>query len=46
MAVALAKGRSPAAQAKLAEIVNQAKAAGLPKKAIEQQGLKGVRPVE
>jgi polar amino acid transport system substrate-binding protein len=46
MAVALPKGRSAAAQAKLAEIVNQAKAAGIAQKAIEQQALKGVRTAE
>jgi hypothetical protein len=43
-AVALPKGRSFAAQARLAEIVNEAKRAGVVQKAIEQAGLKnGVR---
>jgi polar amino acid transport system substrate-binding protein len=46
MAVALPKGRSPAVQAKLAEIVNQATAAGVVRKAIQEQALKGVRPAE
>ncbi len=43
MAVALPKGRLSAAQGKLAEIVNEAKATGLVRKAIEQAGSKGVR---
>lgn len=43
VAVALPKGRSSAAQGKLAEIVNEAKATGLVRKAIEQAGVKGVR---
>jgi len=43
-AVALPKGRSPAAQAMLAEIANEAKRAGVVQKAIERAGLgKGVR---
>ena len=41
--VALPKGRSSAAQAKLAEIVNEAKKTGLVRKAIEQPGMRGVR---
>jgi hypothetical protein len=41
--VALPKGRSSAAQAKLAEIVNEAKKTGVVRKAIEQVGMKGVR---
>jgi polar amino acid transport system substrate-binding protein len=43
MAVALPKGRSAAAQARLAEIVKEAKGAGLVQKAIEQARVKGVR---
>jgi polar amino acid transport system substrate-binding protein len=43
MAIAIPKGRSAAAQGKLAEIVNEAKATGLVQKAIEQAGLRGVR---
>lgn len=43
VAVAVPKGRSSAAQGKLAEIVNEAKASGLVRKAIEQAGVKGVR---
>jgi polar amino acid transport system substrate-binding protein len=42
-AVAMPKGRSSAAQAKLTEIVNDAKAAGLVQQAIDRSGLKGVR---
>jgi polar amino acid transport system substrate-binding protein len=43
-AVALPKGRSSAAQAKLAEILNEAKRTGVVQKAIEQAGLRsGVR---
>jgi polar amino acid transport system substrate-binding protein len=43
-AVALPKGRSSAALAKLVEIVNEAKQAGVVQKAIEQAGLRnGVR---
>lgn len=41
--IALPKGRSPAAQGRLAEIVNEAKRTGIVQKAIEQAGLKGVR---
>jgi len=41
--VALPKGRSAAAQAKLAEIVNEAKKSGVVRKALEQPGLTGVR---
>jgi polar amino acid transport system substrate-binding protein len=40
--VALPKGRSSAAQGKLAEIVNEAKRTGIVQKAIEQVGLRGV----
>ena len=43
VAVALPKGRSSAAQAKLAEIVNEAKRTGVVQKAIEGAGLRGVR---
>jgi polar amino acid transport system substrate-binding protein len=43
MAVALPKGRSAAAQAMLAAIVNEAKGTGIARKAIEQYQLKGVR---
>jgi polar amino acid transport system substrate-binding protein len=44
VAVALPKGRSPAAQAKLSEIVSEAKRTGVVQKAIEQAGLRsGVR---
>jgi polar amino acid transport system substrate-binding protein len=43
-AVALPKGRSPEAQAKLAEILSEAKRTGVIQKAIDQAGLKsGVR---
>jgi polar amino acid transport system substrate-binding protein len=42
VAVALPKGRSSAAQAKLAEIVNEAKRTGVVQMAIEGAGLKGV----
>ena len=41
--VILPKGRSSAAQAKLAEIVNEAKKTGVVRKALEQTGVKGVR---
>ena len=41
--VALPKGRSSAAQGKIAEIVNEAKRTGVVQKAIEEAGLKGVR---
>jgi len=43
VAVALPKGRSSAAQAELAEIVNDAKRTGVVQKAIEHAALKGVR---
>ncbi len=43
MAVAIPKGRSAAAQEKLAEIVKQAKTGGLVQKAIDQEALKSVR---
>jgi hypothetical protein len=43
-AVALQKGRSPLAQAKLTELDNEAKRTGVVQKAIEQAGLRsGVR---
>jgi polar amino acid transport system substrate-binding protein len=41
-AVAIPKGRSAAAQSRLATLVNEAKAAGVVTRAIEQAGLKGV----
>ena len=41
--VMLPKGRSPAAQGKLAEIANEAKRTGIVQKAIEGAGLTGVR---
>jgi len=41
--VALPKGKSSAAQSKLAEIVKEAKKTGVVRKAIEQLGVKGVR---
>ena len=41
--VILAKGKSPAAQSKIAEVVKEAKKAGVVRKSIEQLGLKGVR---
>jgi polar amino acid transport system substrate-binding protein len=41
--VILPKGRSSAAQAKVVEIVNEAKKAGVVRKALEQTGVKGVR---
>jgi polar amino acid transport system substrate-binding protein len=41
--VALPKGRSSAAQAKVADIVNEARKIGVVRKAIEQAGMKGVR---
>jgi polar amino acid transport system substrate-binding protein len=41
--VALPNGRSSAAQAKLAEIVNEAKRTGVVQKAIEKTGARGVR---
>ena len=37
------KGRSTAAQSKLLQLVNEAKAAGLVQKALEQAGAQGVR---
>jgi polar amino acid transport system substrate-binding protein len=43
MAIALPKGRSIAAQNKLAEIVELAKSTGLVSRAIQEAGLKGVR---
>jgi polar amino acid transport system substrate-binding protein len=42
VAVALPKGRSSEAQAKIAEIVSEAKRIGIVEGAIEAQGLKGV----
>lgn len=42
-AVALPKGRSAAAQARLAEIVNEAKRTGIVQKAINQAGLRSVQ---
>ena len=43
-AVALPKGRSPAALAKLVELINEAKQTGVVEEAIEQTGLRnGVR---
>jgi polar amino acid transport system substrate-binding protein len=41
--VILPKGRSSAAQAKIVEIVNEAKKTGVIRKALEQTGVKGVR---
>ena len=41
--VAFPKGRSSAAQGKVAEIVNEAKRTGIVRKAIEEAGLRGVR---
>ena len=41
--VILPKGRSSAAQAKVVEIVNEAKKTGVVRKALEQTGVKGVR---
>jgi polar amino acid transport system substrate-binding protein len=43
VAAALPKGRSELAQKKLADLVSDAKRTGVVQKAIEQQGLKGVR---
>jgi polar amino acid transport system substrate-binding protein len=43
VAVALPKGRSPAVQAQLAEIIKEAKQTGIIQKAIEHAALKGVR---
>lgn len=42
-AVSTAKGWSPAAKARLTQLVNEAKAAGIVQKAIDSSGLKGVR---
>jgi len=42
-AISTAKGWSPAAQSKLTQLVNEAKAAGIVQKAIEKSGSKGVR---
>ncbi|MEQ1773712.1 MAG: transporter substrate-binding domain-containing protein [Burkholderiales bacterium] len=42
-AISTAKGRSPAAQSKLTQLVNEAKAAGIVQKAIKKSGQKGVR---
>ena len=44
MAVSLPKDRSDAAQSRLRELVREAIAAGLPRKVIEDEKLKGVRP--
>ena len=43
MAVGLPKGRSAEAQARLTDLVNEAKTTGIVKKAIEAAQLKGVR---
>lgn len=43
MAVALPKGRSSAAQGKLAELINEAKSTGLVQRAIDESNVKGVR---
>ena len=42
-AISTGKGWSPAAQSKLTQLVNEAKAAGIVQKAIEKSGHKGVR---
>jgi len=42
-AISTAKGWSPAAQGRLTQLVNEAKAAGIVQSAIEKSGLKGVR---
>jgi polar amino acid transport system substrate-binding protein len=42
-AVSIPKGRSPAAQVRLAEIVNDAKRTGVVQRSIDQAGFKGVR---
>ena len=42
-AVAIPKDRSPAAQSKMRQLVDEAKAAGIVQKAIESAGLKGVQ---
>ena len=44
MAVLMPKGKSTAAQSRIAAIVREAIVAGLPRRAIERQNLKGVRP--
>jgi polar amino acid transport system substrate-binding protein len=41
--IALPKGRSAAAQAKIAEIIKEAKQAGIVQKAIDQAGFRGLR---
>jgi polar amino acid transport system substrate-binding protein len=41
--VILPKGRSSAAQARIAEIVNEAKKTGIVQRALEQTGMKGIR---
>jgi polar amino acid transport system substrate-binding protein len=41
--VILPKGRSAASQAKVTEIVNEAKKTGLVQKALEKTGMKGIR---
>jgi polar amino acid transport system substrate-binding protein len=41
--VVLPKGRSSAAQARVVEIVNEAKKTGVVRKALEQTGVRGVR---
>ena len=45
VAAALPKGRSPAAQALLATLVDEAKQTGVVQKAIDAKGLKGVNVV-
>ena len=42
-AISTAKGWSPAAQGRLTQLVNEAKAAGIVQRAIDRSGLKGVR---
>jgi len=42
-AISTAKGWSPAAQSRLTQLVNEAKAAGIVQRAIEKSGRKGVR---
>ena len=42
-AISTAKGWSPAAQSRLTQLVNEAKAAGIVQQAIDKAGLKGVR---
>jgi|KBSSwiStaDraftv2_1062776.scaffolds.fasta_scaffold5021204_1 hypothetical protein len=46
MAVGLPQGRSAEAQARLTDLVNEAKTTGIVKKAIEAAQLKGVRVAE